>query len=239
MKIHVVGSGSSGSCYLIENNGRYIALDAGVRWDRVMKSCDFMPSKIDCCLCTHAHSDHVRYYKDFVRNGIPVYSNDVTAKHMEEAYGEYVRCLQEKRISIVKGGYAVIPIMVPHENVTNSGFIVTFLDGHKMFYCTDFEYVPVTLQTWDIEHFLIAVNHSEEIPEDDSAREHRLRGHSSLETVMEFLRKSISDKTKTVTACHLSLTYADPSKIAVGLSEACRGDVKVAIAHAGETINLS
>lgn len=204
-----------------------------------MKSCDFMPSKIDCCLCTHAHSDHVRYYKDFVRNGIPVYSNDVTAKHMEEAYGEYVRCLQEKRISIVKSSYAVIPIMVPHENVANSGFIVTFSDGQMMFYCTDFEYIPVTLRTWDIEHFLIAVNHSEEIPEGTHAREHRLRGHSSLDTVREFLKLSISEKTETVTACHLSEEYADPNRIAVGLATTCGENIKVSIAHAGETINLS
>lgn len=239
MKIHVVGSGSSGSCYLIENSGRYLALDAGVRWDRVLKSCDFMPSKIDSCLCSHAHLDHMRYYRDFVRNGIPVYSNDAASKHMEEAYGEYVRCLKEKRVSLVRGGYEVIPIMLPHENVSNTGFVIFFPNGQRMFYATDFEYIPVTLRTWDIDHFLIAVNHSEEIPEGVEAREHRLRGHSSLETVREFLKKSISEKTKTVTACHLSLTYADPNRVAVGLATACTESIQVAIAHPGETINLS
>lgn len=55
MMLKCVGSGSSGNCYLIEDNGHYLALDAGVKFQSVQVACNFEVSQIDGLLITHGH----------------------------------------------------------------------------------------------------------------------------------------------------------------------------------------
>lgn len=55
MTLKVIGSSSHGCCYLIENENRYLALDAGMAWRKVQVACEFMVSNIDACLVTHGH----------------------------------------------------------------------------------------------------------------------------------------------------------------------------------------
>jgi phosphoribosyl 1,2-cyclic phosphodiesterase len=238
MKLITSGSGSSGNCYLINVDGHYLALDAGMKWRDVQIACGFRVSAIDACLITHEHGDHAQYYRHFNKNGIPVYAEDRTAKNLKIITGEYVRSLASNKITRIIGHYKVIPIRVPHEDTPNSGFLIEFDNGERLLYVTDFEYIPVTVKTWKINHFLIAVNHSEEIDLEDEAREHRLRGHSSLEVVKNFLDKSISDKCRNVIACHLSDKYANEEKIISGLREVCGDSIKVNIARKGESIDL-
>lgn len=236
MILHTIGSGSSGNCYLIENEGHFLALEAGCVWNKVMQACGYHISDIDACLVTHSHGDHAMYCSRFEGNGVPVYSNCETVDELNVR----IRCkLRKNRQTSISGGYKVIPVSVPHEDVPNSAFIIDFPNGERMFYATDFEYIPVTLKTWNVNHFLIAVSRTDDIPEDASAREHRIRGHSTLAVVKEFLEKSITSDCKTVTACHLSGTYADPVLIQKELQELAGDHVKVSISETGKSINLS
>ena len=146
--------------------------------------------------------------------------------------------LAEKRQTRICGTYVVTPFLLPHENIPNTAFIIQFPNGEKMLYATDFMYIPFSVASWDINHFLVAVNHTMDIPEGTEAREHRIKGHSSLETVKDFLRSSMTDKCKTVTACHLSGTYSDEDLILRELTELCGDNVQVSIARKGETIDL-
>lgn len=237
MRLNVVGSSSYGNCYFVECDGKYIALDAGCKWKDILAGCDYRIRDVEACFVTHAHSDHCRTFREFVRSGIPVYSNDTTADIMTHTMDEYVIGLPVKRQTNVRG-HPVISFYVPHENVTNSAFIIGFPNGEKLLYMTDFECCPFTLKSFQINHFLIAVNHSEEISEDDEAREHRLRGHSSLEVVKDFLKASMTDDCKTVTACHLSGKYADAERIERELREVCGENVAINIARKGMRIKL-
>lgn len=166
-----------------------------------------------------------------------MYSNDYTADFLTKKTGNQVIALKNKTLFRF-GQYGIVTFDVPHEDIPNSAYIIIYEDGTKLFYSTDFEYIPFTVKTWNINHFLIAVNHSEEIPPDDEAREHRLRGHSSLEVVKDFLKASMTDACKTVTACHLSGKYADAERIERELREVCGENVAVNIARKGMRINL-
>lgn len=56
MKLITVGTGSEqGNCYLIESDGKYIALDAGCSWKGVMIACGFNVYAIKAAFLTHAH----------------------------------------------------------------------------------------------------------------------------------------------------------------------------------------
>ena len=182
--------------------------------------------------------DHIKYAPDFIKNGIPVYSNTDTAQIFKDMTGKHIRGLNERTTYRIAGGYKVVTFNVPHENVTNVAYLITFESGGRLLYMTDFEYCPYNLSAYGINHFLIAVNHSEEIPDVVAAREHRLRGHSSLETVKEFLRTSATDKCKTVIACHLSGLFADPERIETEIQEVVGDKVLVTIAENATAIDL-
>lgn len=74
MKIDVVGTGSSGNCYLIHSDdGRVLILDAGVPIMEVKKALNFNISCIDGVIVTHKHADHFKYAKDFEKMGFTVW----------------------------------------------------------------------------------------------------------------------------------------------------------------------
>lgn len=55
MFMKVVGSGSSGNAYILENNGQTLLLDCGCKWKDILKAMNY--NIIDCvgCLLTHEH----------------------------------------------------------------------------------------------------------------------------------------------------------------------------------------
>ena len=62
MNLKVLGSGSSGNCYLIEaNDNEKLILDAGVKFKIVQKELNFNFNGIKAVLITHEHMDHLKY----------------------------------------------------------------------------------------------------------------------------------------------------------------------------------
>lgn len=55
MLLKVVGTGSSGNTYVLENENEILILDAGCRIKNVLKSIDYKVCKIRGVLITHEH----------------------------------------------------------------------------------------------------------------------------------------------------------------------------------------
>lgn len=56
MRMKVVGTGSSGNCYLLfDDEGRALVLDCGVKLESVKKALDFNVSCISGCFVSHSH----------------------------------------------------------------------------------------------------------------------------------------------------------------------------------------
>ena len=73
MKLKVLGSSSSGNCYLIEaNKDEKLILDAGINFKDVQKELNFNFNGILGVLVTHEHMDHLKYAPNFALNGINV-----------------------------------------------------------------------------------------------------------------------------------------------------------------------
>jgi len=53
--IKVIGSGSSGNCYLANFNGTQILLECGLPFKVIQKALNFKLSSIEACLVTHEH----------------------------------------------------------------------------------------------------------------------------------------------------------------------------------------
>ena len=65
----MLGSSSSGNCYILDNGKEALILEAGVRFQEVKKALGCNLRKVVGCLITHRHQDHAKYIKAMVDNG--------------------------------------------------------------------------------------------------------------------------------------------------------------------------
>lgn len=219
MKLITVGTGSKGNCYLLKrDNDRYIALDCGMPWKKVMVATSFRPSDIDLALVTHIHSDHARYIGDFVANGI-----------------ETVTTSNKARKILRKGEVDIVPFEVPHD-VLCYGYLIR-VDGRTIVYMTDFGYCRYTFKSWNVDTFVIACNHDENPDADEAKYAHVVMGHSSLSTVKGILEANKSESMKNVILVHYSQN-ADVEAMAEEIQKTVGDKVRVAIARNGEAIEI-
>ena len=220
MELYVVGSGSSGNCYLIQrDNGKYIALDCGCKWKDVMVGCDWSPIDIDFALVTHSHGDHSSHQRDFERYGIETYGvNDLKSKSIFK-----------------KGDVEVIPFEVPHD-VECYGYLIR-VDGRTIVYMTDFGYCRYTFKSWNVSTWLIACNY-DTIPDSEEEKyAHVVMGHSSLATVKDILAINKCDAMKNVILCHTSID-ADTNRMVTEIQDIVGDGVTVTVAKRKERIEL-
>ena len=65
----MLGSSSSGNCYILDNGKEALILEAGVRFQEVKKALGYNLRKVVGCLITHRPQAHAKYIKAMVDNG--------------------------------------------------------------------------------------------------------------------------------------------------------------------------
>ena len=241
MLLKCAGTGSKGNSYaLLADSGEILLIECGVKWSETMKMIDYQTSKVVGCICSHAHSDHLRSYKDCLHYGIPIYTNDETAEHFEIISGEKMIGKPE-RIPFEVGSYRVTPFYLPHDNTPNFGFLIDFPgDAGRLLYATDFEYLPYTFKSLKINFFLLECNHQADLVDRSEAKyEHSLRGHSEIETVKEIVRVNKTPDMQNVILCHLSDGWSNEKAMQKEVQSVAGKWVNVAVAHAGFEVELS
>jgi ribonuclease BN (tRNA processing enzyme) len=222
MDLKVLGSGSSGNCYLLENETECLVIEAGLPYKEVKKALDFNTRKIVGVIISHRHVDHAGYLKDYAMTGIPYY------KPYE--FGAAV-CVPQPRVF---GKFNVIPFGLFHD-VPCYGFYITHPDIGIFVYASDTEYIKFKFS--GVNHFLIEANYSMEYVDKDVANyEHVLKGHMNIDTTCRFLEKNKSSSLKTATLCHLSAHNADSDSFRARAEEIV--DCKVNVAVKGLKVNL-
>lgn len=69
MELKVLGSSSSGNCYILENGNEALIIEAGITFSKVRQALGYNLRKVVGCIVTHAHNDHAKYIKAMVDNG--------------------------------------------------------------------------------------------------------------------------------------------------------------------------
>lgn len=251
MKIKVVNTGSqNGNCYILESESEALILDAGCRYKDILKALQWNISKVCGVLISHIHSDHSKAFKDFIRAGIPVYTNDETADHFEVITGEKMRSVPEK-VSFKCGCFTITPFYIPHTTKNretgklipcpNFGFHILHEEMGQLVYMTDFEFPTISFRKAKIEHLLCEVNYCDELVEREEANYfHRLQGHLSLNTFKEkVLKQNLTPAMQNIILCHLSDSAADEEQILKEAKEIAGNMVNVNIARAGLSVELN
>lgn len=203
MVLKVIGSSSKGNGYALIGENEILLLECGCLFKEVKKAIDWQILKIKGCLVSHGHQDHLKYVREHLKAGIPVYTNEETTQAIENISGAQFYSVPEfKPVQI--GGFKCIPFYVPHNGTPCYAWLIEHPEMGKLLFATDFEYIPYNFKKQQIQHFLIEANYQEQfIDKDIPNYEHKLMGHASLETCIGAIKANQSPNLRSVIMCHL------------------------------------
>lgn len=210
MKLKVLGSSSSGNCYLIEaSQNDKLILDAGINFKDVQKELNFNFKGIQGVLVTHEHMDHLKYAPNFALNGIDIYASQGTFNRLNLKGHRFkiIKALQQFSI----GNFIILPFDTQHDAAEPLGFLIQYKPtGEKLLYATDTYYIKYKFSK--LNYLLLECNYNKEIAKENAVdgiinktRYSRLlESHFSLENVLKFLQSNDLTYTKNIILCHLS-----------------------------------
>ncbi len=235
MKLKVLGSGSSGNCYILENDNEALIIEAGLPFMEVKKALNFNIMKIKAVIITHLHSDHHFYWFQYVRAGIPVFEPFKLMDGTKLSFGNLsfkVNAFENRDSS---GRWL-------HNNGDGSecpcyGFYITHPDIGSLVYATDTEYVRWRFK--GVNHILCEANYDMQfVDRDEPNYEHRLRGHMSLPTALDFISTNDNPNLRSVCLLHVSDKSGDPALFQKKTEETVKYGADVYVAEKGLEVNL-
>ena len=235
MKIKVLGSGSSGNCYILESDDEALVIEAGIPFLEVKKALDFNVRKIKAVITTHIHSDHHLHWYEYARAGIPVFEPFRNDGHSLEFDNSQFRIRAFPNIS--KDGHWF------HGNNDGSecpcyGFYIEHPDIGNLVYVTDTECVRWRFS--NVNHILVEANHSIDLVDREIPQyEHILRGHMSLQTALDFISTNDNTALRNVVLLHLSDKNSDSEKFLQKTKETVKYGANCYIAEKGLEVDLN
>ena len=204
MKLKVIGSSSSGNCYLLENRKECLILEAGIDPKKILLNIE----KVVGCLITHEHKDHCKYTEYLKKMAINIYASKGTIE---------VAGLHGHRIKEIKalnkyhiGNFIVLPFNVKHDAKEPLGFLIKHPDMGTLLFVTDTYYIENRFS--DLNHIMIECNYDNEILSENMmqgkipkvVRDRTLASHMSMETCINFLKNNDLTNVYNIVLIHLS-----------------------------------
>ena len=250
-------SGSSGNSYsLISESGEVLLIECGIKWSEILRMINYQTSKVVGCIASHAHTDHLRSYKDCLHYGIPIYTNDETVEHFEIISGEKMIGKSE-RIPFEVGPFRIVPFYVPHDGCPCYAYIISHPECGNIIYATDMSRIaqvdenyrlkmtdgkPIdwSFKNLRLSHMIIEANYdfSDFADIDEFKRSHVGFGHHSLQQCKRFVKENKTPDLRNVILVHLSKD-TDEENIRRQVQSVAGKWVKVDVAHAGDEYLLS
>lgn len=222
MRITVLGSGSSGNSTLLEVNGSGILVDAGFscrELERRMRLVDFEPERIKAILLTHEHTDHIKGVEVFSKkHRVPVYLSEGTRE--SGLLDEYKTWLEpfETGNAFSINGFDIHPFRIAHDAADPVGFVIR-ASGTAVGIGTDLGYVTRLIEEKfaGLDLLVFESNHDPEMlingpyPWVLKQRISSRNGHLSNPEAADFIKSSITERTRHILLAHLSRTNNTPS----------------------------
>lgn len=210
MKLQILGSSSSGNCYLIEATpNEKLILDAGINFKDVQKELKFNFKGIQGVLITHEHMDHLKYATNFALNGMNVYASKGTFSKLDLKGHRFktIKALEQFTI----GNFIILPFDTQHDAIEPLGFLIQYKPtGEKLLYATDTYYIKYKFSK--LNYLLLECNYIKEIAKENvengvinkSRYMRLLESHFSLDNLLKFLQANDLTNAKNIILCHLS-----------------------------------
>lgn len=212
MKLKILGSSSSGNCYLLEAKNETLILECGLPYKTILKGLNFDLNNVVGCLVTHEHKDHSKGYGEVLSNGIDVWLSEGTMKATCNQKHNQFRfpCLCESEKQFKIGEFTILPFQAQHDAAEPLGFLMHHPEMGKLLFITDSYYCKYNFK--GLNHILIECNYSNDILKENlengsiplSLRDRIIKSHFELGNVKEFLKATDLKEVKEITLIHLS-----------------------------------
>lgn len=228
MRIKVLGSSSSGNCYLLQSKKETLILELGVPYKNILNSLGYVLNEVVGCLVTHEHKDHSKSAKDLLKAGIDVYMSKGTMEACKLT-GHRLKILEsEKAVKI--GEFIVLPFEVQHDATEPLGFLIYHKEMGNLLFITDSYYCKYKFP--DLDLIFIECNYSNEIIKEnglDGMLINRLmKSHFELENVKNYLKAMDLNRVKEIVLLHLSDNNSDASAFKEKIQRATGKPVHIA-----------
>lgn len=208
MNFEPIASSSKGNCYLIKSEGHSLLIEAGLSIRHIREALQFNLSQVEGVLISHAHSDHSKSVKEFLKSGVDVYMSIETAEALEVSQHHRVNLIEAGDMAAV-GEWLVLPFDLAHD-VPTHGFFIAAPDGEKLLFIPDTAYIRnrfdginiLAIECNNIEEILSGNIISGHMP---TSLGHRVRrSHMSLERVISMMKANDLSKCRQIWLLHLS-----------------------------------
>jgi len=236
MKLKVVGTGSKGNAYLLENDTEALLIECGVNFLEIKKAVEFNISKIKGCIVTHEHADHSKSLKELIKNGIEVYAtfgtfNDLKIDITHHRVNTFDRDNNENFINKKIGNFTVKPFKINHDVADPLGFFINHPETGNVLFLTDSCYSNYTFK--GMNNIIIEANYSEALIDEkleDKAflRDRIYTSHMSLETCLGFFEANDLSKVNNIVLIHLSDSNSNEKEFKKAVEEQTGKTVYVA-----------
>jgi phosphoribosyl 1,2-cyclic phosphodiesterase len=234
MKLKVLGSSSSGNCYILDNGKEALVLEAGVPFAEVKKALDFDISRIVACLVSHEHGDHARYVSDYLKAQIPVYTSQGTIDALG-IHHKLLRPVVMENDSLTRaGGFRISAFRTKHDAAAPVGFLIGHAETGVVLFATDTYYLEYTFAV--LHNILIECNYSLDILDANTQngsipkpqRDRTIQSHMSLDTCIETLRMNDLSAVNNIVLIHLSDSNSNAEAFQAAVREATGKTIHIA-----------
>lgn len=213
MKLKIIGTGSTGNCYLFTpNQGKSLIIDCGVKFFEVQKAIDFDINSVGGVLQTHSHGDHSKFTESFIKAGLDVYLSEDNKK--EIGLNSHRLNIIKENISFNIDGFRILPFDLKHD-VKCLGFLITHQETGKFIFITDTCYCKYSFP--GLNNIIIEANYSKAIidkkygsdSDKEFLRNRILKSHFSLENCIDMLKANDLREVYNIVLIHLSDSNSD------------------------------
>lgn len=230
MKLKVLGSSSSGNCYILEDKkGNKIMLEAGLPFAEIKKRANYDLKNLNGVFVSHSHGDHAKGAHAMAVNGYKVYSVIEPFNNVKEG----------STISI--GDFSITPFEAVHD-VECYNCIIHHEECGTILFATDTKNIPVFIER--VNHFMIEANYSQSLLQEliDGSRisyaaaKALVQRHMSLETAVEEIIVSGTKYVRNIILLHMSDRNSNEDYYKRFVSE--RTGIMPKLADKGMEVNL-
>lgn len=233
MKLKILGSSSSGNCYLFDTGKETLMVECGVNMNKVIRANDFDTSRIAGCLVTHEHGDHARSVNKVMEMRIPLYMSQGTADALHLPDNTQVKRLASQS-TVQIGGFKVMPFDVMHDAAEPFGYLIQHPEMGVTLFATDTYYLQNAFS--GLNNILIECNYDIKILEQNIAlglipaalRDRTIKSHMELATTIETLQANDLKKVNNIVLIHLSASNSDALRFQRMVEKATNKNVIIA-----------
>ena len=234
MKLQVIGSSSSGNCYILGNDHEAIVIECGIPFKRVQEAVDFDINRISGALVSHEHGDHAKHVQRFLDARIPCYMSIGTQEALGLTDNRLVCGMKPGGNPYHVGNFKVQGFETRHDAADPFGFLIYHPECGMTLFATDTYYLEYTFA--GLNNILIECNYRQDILDANIAsgklnpalRNRTIKSHMSFDTCKETLLCNDLSKVNNIVLIHLSSGNSDAAAFRDGIQKATHKTVYVA-----------